>query len=205
MTSDPPGTCRPGRNARVPGVAGREVGERGVGDANAGHQGEVSPGPEVGQLRQVRMQGQGGSARIASEPGSQQIAAKVEEVGLISRVPHASDVLTGKYIEPPTFEEGDHRSHRRAQWMADALRKADQVKFLALDDARTMSQSAIKFCLAQPTIVSVLPNFTNLDELREYASAPETPDLTEEEQSRLDDLWENAFDLEEPVREFREV
>ena len=124
---------------------------------------------------------------------------------MISRVPHASDVLTGKYIEPPAFQEGDHRSHRRAVWMAEALKKAEKVKFLAQDEARTMSQSAIKFCLAQPAIVSVLPNFTNLDELREYANAPETPDLTQEEQSRLNDLWENAFDLEDPVREFREV
>ena len=36
--------------------------------------------------------------------------AQEHEVGLISRVPHASEVLTGRYIEPPTFEEGDHRS-----------------------------------------------------------------------------------------------
>ena len=131
--------------------------------------------------------------------------AKAEDVGLISRVPHASDVLTGKYIEPPTFQEGDHRSHRRAEWLSEALKKAEQVRFLALDGERTMSQAAIKFCLAQPNIISVLPNFTNLEELGEYTSAPETPDLTQDERSQLDDLWENGFYLEEPVREFREI
>ena len=131
--------------------------------------------------------------------------AKAEDVGLISRVPHASDVLTGKYIEPPTFQEGDHRSHRRAEWLSEALKKAEQVRFLALDEERTMSQAAIKFCLAQPNIISVLPNFTNLEELGEYTRAPETPDLTQDERSQLDDLWENGFYLEEPVREFREI
>ena len=128
-----------------------------------------------------------------------------ENVGLISRVPHASEVLTGRFIEPPTFQEGDHRASRKAEWMREALRKAAEVKFLAQEDTRTMSQSAIKFCLAQPSIISVLPNFTNMDELKEYTGAPETPDLTVEELSRLDDLWQNDFSTEEPAHQFREI
>ena len=131
--------------------------------------------------------------------------AQEENVGLLSRVPHASEVLTGRYIEPPSFQEGDHRASRKAEWLREALRKAEQVNFLAQDDSRTMSQAAIKFCLAQPTIVSVLPNFTTMEELKEYTGASEAPDLTEEEQSKLDDLWVNDFYLEEPEPQFREI
>ena len=132
--------------------------------------------------------------------------AEEEQMGLISRVPHASEVLTGRYAEPPEFDPSDHRASRKAEWMKDALAKAAQVKFLAGEDVgRTMSQAAIKFCLAQPTIVSVLPNFTNLDELRDYTAATDAPDLSSEEQSRMDDLWRNGFDLEEPVPQFREI
>ena len=123
--------------------------------------------------------------------------AKDEEVGLISRVPHASEVLTGRYSRPPTFDPGDHRAHRKQEWLDQELKKADQVKFLAEETGRTMAQAAIKFGLAQETIVSVLPNFTNMEELEEYTSAPETPDLLVEESERLDDLWENGFYLEE--------
>ena len=119
------------------------------------------------------------------------------QVGLISRVPHASEVLTDRYLEPPTFEPGDHRAHRKQEWLAQALKKAAQVRFLAEGTGRSLAQSAIKFCLAQDTIVSVLPNLTNMDELVEYAEASETPDLTIEERERLDDLWENGFHLEE--------
>ena len=119
------------------------------------------------------------------------------QVGLISRVPHASEVLTDRYLEPPTFEPGDHRAHRKQEWLAQALKKAAQVRFLAEGTGRSLAQSAIKFCLAQDTIVSVLPNLTNMDELVEYAEASETPDLTIEERERLDDLWENGFYLEE--------
>ncbi len=132
--------------------------------------------------------------------------AREEEVGLLSRVPHASEVLTGRYLEPPAFDESDHRANRKAEWMKQALAKVEKVKFLAGDDVgRSMSQAAIKFCLDQPSIVSVLPNLTTLDELQEYTAATEAPDLTEDERRRLDDLWLNGFDLEDPVPEFREI
>ena len=123
--------------------------------------------------------------------------AEEEEVGLLSRVPHASEVLTGRFTEPPDFDPSDHRSHRRHLWMVDALKKAEQVKHLAEDTGRTMAQSAIKFCLAQGTIVSVLPNLTNMDDLHEYSAAPDTPDLVAEECELIYDLWDNGFYLEE--------
>ena len=132
--------------------------------------------------------------------------AKDCEVGLLSRVPHASEALTGRYTQVPEFDESDHRSHRRAEWLREALRKVERVGFLAGEDlGRTLSQAAIQFCLYQPSIVSVLPNFTNLEELNDYASAVDTPALTDDEQAELDFLWENGFELEEPVPEFREI
>jgi len=71
---------------------------------------------------------------------------------------------------------------------------------------RTLSQAAIQFALYQPAIVSVLPNFTNLEELNHYTAAIETPPLTDGEHSRLDDLWANGFELEEEAAtQFREV
>ena len=45
----------------------------------------------------------------------------------------------------------------------------------------------------RPTIVSVLPNFTNLSELADYTSAVDTPPLSEGDQAILDDLWANDF------------
>ena len=81
--------------------------------------------------------------------------------------------------------------------MTEALRKAKQVYFLGEDTGRTMAQAAIKFCLTQGTIMTVLPNITSMEDLEEFAAAPETPDLTEEESRFIDDLWENEFYLEE--------
>ena len=126
--------------------------------------------------------------------------AEETDVGLISRVPHASEVLTNRYDDgPPEFDPSDHRSHRKQEWLQQALAKANAVRFLAEDTGRTLAQSAIAFCLAQPSIASVLPNLTTLEELREYAAATETPPLTEEELRRLDELWREGFYLEQPA------
>ncbi len=127
------------------------------------------------------------------------------QVGLLSRVPHASNTLTGEFTEVPAFDENDHRAFRRAEWMREALAKVERVRFLAQEDSRTMAQSALQFVLRKPQIVSVLPNFTSLDELREYTAAVETPPITDEEQAYLDELWQNKFYLEDIEPAFREI
>ena len=120
------------------------------------------------------------------------------QVGLISRVPHASEVLTTRYDDgPPEFDPSDHRSHRKQEWLQQALAKAAAVRFLAQDTGRTFAQSAISFCLAQPSIASVLPNLTTLEELQEYSAASETPPLSEEELQKLDELWKEGFHIEQ--------
>ena len=82
----------------------------------------------------------------------------------------------------------------------------DQVKFLAGEEVgRSMSQAAIQFVLHQPTITSVLPNFTTLEELKEYSEAVETPPITEGDQAIIDDLWSNNFYIEPAEPEFREI
>ena len=81
--------------------------------------------------------------------------------------------------------------------MALALKHARELQFLAQDTGRTLAQSALRFCLAQPTITSVLPNITNLHDLAEYAAAPDTANLYPEEEERLQELWEELFCPEE--------
>ena len=46
--------------------------------------------------------------------------AEEREVGLLSRVPHASNTLTGEFTEVPEFDPSDHRAFRRAEWMREA-------------------------------------------------------------------------------------
>ena len=132
--------------------------------------------------------------------------ANEHQIGLLSRVPHASNTLTGEFDHGlPTFNADDHRAHRKNEWLVEEMRKVDHVRFLAQEDSRSMAQAAIQFVLKPKAIVSVLPNLTNMAELKEYTSAVDTPGITDEEQAKIDELWEHDFDLSEPERQFREI
>jgi len=109
--------------------------------------------------------------------------------------------LDGTYTADTVFAATDHRSHRKQEWLAASLRKVGQLDFLYGKGAgRTIGQAALQFVLAQPTVSSVLPNILNEEQLREFAAAPDTPPLTEEESARLRDLYDRNFGVEkEPV------
>jgi aryl-alcohol dehydrogenase-like predicted oxidoreductase len=126
-------------------------------------------------------------------------AARETGTGLIVRVPHSSGMLEGKYTENTTFSKNDHRRHRPREWLLDGLKKVEQLGFLTESGDRTLGQAALKFVLASPEVVSTLPNIYDEEQLEEFAAAPDAPDLTEEELSRIAELYENNFGLE-PAR-----
>lgn len=121
--------------------------------------------------------------------------ARERGVGVVVRVPHSSGMLEGRYNENTTFSENDHRSHRTKEWLTDGLAKLRAIDFLT-DAGRTIGQAALQFILAEPSVASTLPNIYNEDQLLEFAAAPETPALTDDELSRLAVLYERNFGVE---------
>ena len=168
----------------------------------------VALGPKIGWLEEgVRAMHERNIAGLQmiynlleQDPGRGLIeAARVTGTSLIVRVPHSSGMLEGKYDENTTFAKNDHRRHRPKEWLLDGLKKVDQLDFLTESGERTLGQAALKFVLATPEIVSALPNIYDEEQLAEFAAAPDTPDLTPEELSRIEELYENNFGLE-PAR-----
>lgn len=123
------------------------------------------------------------------------LVARERGVGVVVRVPHSSGMLEGRYNENTTFSENDHRSHRTKEWLTDGLAKLRAIDFIT-DAGRTIGQAALQFILAEPAIASTLPNIYNEEQLLEFAAAPETPALTEDELSRLAVLYEHNFGVE---------
>jgi len=115
-------------------------------------------------------------------------------IGLISRVPHASDVLSGKVTRDTVFAPDDHRAHRNRDNMLDNFDKADTLTFLWEGTCRTPGQAAIAGILANPAFTTVLPTCVTVDEVREYAAASDLP-LTDDERARLDELWKDNFGI----------
>jgi aryl-alcohol dehydrogenase-like predicted oxidoreductase len=135
---------------------------------------------------------------LEQEPGRGLIeAARETDTSLIVRVPHSSGMLEGHYDENTTFGKNDHRRHRPKEWLTTGLKKVEQLSFLTESRERTLGQAALKFVLATPEITSTLPNIYGEEQIEEFAAAPDTPNLTPDELSRIADLYDTNFGVEE--------
>jgi aryl-alcohol dehydrogenase-like predicted oxidoreductase len=134
---------------------------------------------------------------LEQEPGrtfAQRQRVQDGEVSLISRVPHASDSLSGKANPDTVFPKGDHRAHRNRDNMLDNFEKAESLSFLwTPETGRTIGQAAIAAILANPAFTTVLPTVLSVADVQEYAAAADVP-LTADESNELDVLWSRNFD-----------
>ncbi len=118
------------------------------------------------------------------------------------RVTHSSGMLEGKYTAETTFPPNDHRSHRPRSWLINGVRKVEQLRFLETPN-RTLGQAALQWLLADERVASTLPNIYNSEQLHEFATAPATPKLTEEEMARIAGLVSENFGIEEEQPKFK--
>jgi aryl-alcohol dehydrogenase-like predicted oxidoreductase len=138
-------------------------------------------------------------------PGNEQIRAAYDaqaDTGFMIRVPHSSGMLEGHYTEETVFPENDHRRHRPRSWLVNGIKKVEQLRFLELPN-RTLGQAAVQWLLAEPRTMTVLPNIYDAAQLREFAAAPDTPALTDDELLRIGDLYATNFGIEEPPMNFK--
>ncbi|MEX2393708.1 MAG: aldo/keto reductase [Actinomycetota bacterium] len=130
---------------------------------------------------------------LEQEPGNAFLAAAGSSgSGIIARVPHASDALTGTYTADTVFPATDHRSFRKREWLLRALKKVDKLSFLL--DGRTIGQVAIAWLLANEGVSAVLPTMTTVEQVVEFAGAAAKP-LTETEFRQVAELYARDFDL----------
>src|SRR2546430_2745443 len=99
------------------------------------------------------------------------------------RVTHASGMLEGKYTVDTVFPENDHRRHRPRSWLTNGVKKLRTLDFLTTE--MTLGQAALKWLLAEPRVVTTLPNIYDLEQLREFAAASDKPDLTPAQMQRV--------------------
>lgn len=133
---------------------------------------------------------------LEQEPGRQLFRlAEKSRTGILTRVPHASGALDGKFSADTVYKKGDHRAYRNREWLLEALKKVERLRFLVDGKNRTLGQVALKFALAENTVSSVLPTITSMQELDEYSRASDLDDLTPEELQKIRELYDNNFFL----------
>jgi aryl-alcohol dehydrogenase-like predicted oxidoreductase len=135
---------------------------------------------------------------LEQEPGTGMIEAAREhapECCFNVRVTHASGMLEGKYTEDTVFPENDHRRHRPQSWLVNGVKKVRTLDFLTT--RMTLGQAALKWILAEPLVVTTLPNIYDMEQLAEFAEASDKPALDAEQMSRVAALNGNNFGVAE--------
>jgi aryl-alcohol dehydrogenase-like predicted oxidoreductase len=117
------------------------------------------------------------------------------------RVTHASGMLEGKYTEDTVFPANDHRRHRPRSWLTNGLKKIRTLDFLTTQ--MTLGQAALKWLLAEPRVVTTLPNIYDMEQLREFAEASDRPDLSNSQMARVAELAERNFDVDEEPMNYK--
>jgi aryl-alcohol dehydrogenase-like predicted oxidoreductase len=117
------------------------------------------------------------------------------------RVTHASGMLEGKYTEDTVFPENDHRRHRPRSWLVNGVKKVRTLEFLTRQ--MTLGQAALKWLLAEPRVVTTLPNIYDDEQLAEFAEASDKPDLSSRDLQHVAELYAQNFGVEEEPMAFK--
>jgi aryl-alcohol dehydrogenase-like predicted oxidoreductase len=118
------------------------------------------------------------------------------------RVTHSSGMLEGRYTPETQFPPNDHRNHRPRSWLLNGVKKVEQLRFLESSE-RTLGQAALQWLLRDPRVASTLPNIYDEAQLAEFAAAPDTPALTDDEMDRIQALYKINFGIEEEAPKFK--
>jgi aryl-alcohol dehydrogenase-like predicted oxidoreductase len=118
------------------------------------------------------------------------------------RVTHASGMLEGKYTVDTVFPENDHRKHRPRGWLVNGVEKVKTLDFL-VNARMTLGQAALKWLLAEPLVVTTLPNVYDDEQVAEFAAASDAPDLSAEVMRRIHQLDAANFGVEEEAMKYK--
>lgn len=171
------------------------------GEGKIGHYG-VALGPAIGWKEEgiLAMQKRNVTALqtvyniLEQDPGRDFFpVAREMDVGVMVRVPDASGVLTGKVNTNTVMGKDDHRSHRKQEWIAEAMKKVENLKPFADSKGWNIAELAIKFILSEKAMSVVLPTATSIEELEMFANISDGNYLNEVEFEQVKEMYNNNF------------
>lgn len=82
----------------------------------------------------------------------------MNQIGVIARVPFDEGALTGEITSKTVFPEGDFRRlYFEGDRLSEVEARVGDLKSLLGDEARTLPELALRFCLSHPLISTVIP------------------------------------------------
>ncbi|MCG7337803.1 aldo/keto reductase [Staphylococcus sp. ACRSN] len=128
--------------------------------------------------------------------------AHQQGVGILTRLPLASGLLTGKFTVDSTFEADDHRNFNEngesfnvgETFAGLGLRKgvelADQLRWIA-DDRPSMTNAALRWILDHEAVTAVIPGFKNLEQVKGNIETLNTQSFSEAEHEQLRQFYQD--------------
>jgi len=98
--------------------------------------------------------------------------AQQKPLGIIVRVPFDEGALTGRIRADTVFPPGDWREgYFAGDRRAEAGRRADALAKLLGDEAATLPELALRFCLSRPEVSTVIPGMRRAEHVRANVAA----------------------------------
>lgn len=110
---------------------------------------------------------------------------KEKGVGLLSRLPLAQGILSGKF-SPDAEVPAGHRAHLAGDQMQDRIQKAADLRPLGNVYPGGMTRLAHHFSLGPQAISAIIPGARSADQLKENVAASNRVGLTDEMRQQVD-------------------
>jgi aryl-alcohol dehydrogenase-like predicted oxidoreductase len=121
-------------------------------------------------------------------------AAVEHEVGIIARVPFDESALTGKLTKESRFEQNDFRNRYFAgDRLSETVDRVEALRWLVPQHADSMASAALRFCLSQEAVSTVIPGIRNPWQAQQNCSAADLGGLPTEALLRLSEhRWDRT-------------
>ena len=127
---------------------------------------------------------------LEQTPGNELMRKAVEkDVGILVRVPEASGILTGKVNADTKFDENDHRSVRKREWLKESLKKVEQLTPIAKRNGLNITEFAMKFMMTKKGFASVLPTMISEEEVINYAEMADGKYISDSDMREIEELY----------------
>ncbi|MGB8000887.1 MAG: aldo/keto reductase [Anaerobacillus sp.] len=122
-------------------------------------------------------------------------------VGILTRVPLASGLLTGKFKKNASFESDDHRQFNRngesfnvgetfaGLEFEKGVELSDEMKWIARDRG-SMTTAALRWILEHKEVSCVIPGFKNVEQVEQNLQAVDVAHFSKEEMEKINEFYE---------------
>lgn len=117
------------------------------------------------------------------DQGEALVSASVNDIGVIGIRSHAAGALAERLDRSVKPDSDVARDHARARTLS----------FLKKGPIRTLSAAALRFCLDNPAIATVVPGFKNESEVDEAVAVADLPPLAAEDTAEIGGLYRRQF------------